>query len=50
MPAFIPTADTLSCAGTVILTAADPVTLLGDSYRVLDGLEAELRDAAAVPA
>jgi hypothetical protein len=50
MPAFTPTADTLSQAGTIILTAADPVTLLGDSYRILDGLEAELRDAAAVPA
>jgi hypothetical protein len=50
MPAFTPTADTLSQAGTIILTAAAPVTLLGDSYRILDGLEAELRDAAAVPA
>ena len=51
VPPFTPTADTLNSAGTLIPTAADPATLLRDCYRVLDGLEVALQDAAAgVPA
>jgi biotin carboxylase len=43
MPSFSPTAGTRNYAGTLFLRAPDPVTLQTDCFRILDGLEAELR-------
>jgi biotin carboxylase len=48
MPAYSPTAGTRNYAGTLFLRAPDPATLQADCFRIVDGLEAELRavDAA----
>jgi biotin carboxylase len=43
MPAFSPTAGTRNYAGTLFLRAPDPATLQADCFRIVDGLEAELR-------
>src|ERR671933_1819332 len=43
MPSFSPTAGTRNYAGTLFLRAPDPATLQADCFRIVDGLETELR-------
>ena len=44
MPAYSPTAGTRNYAGTLFLRAPDAETLQADCFRIVDGLEAALRE------
>ncbi len=47
MPAYYPGRGALGYAGSVYLTSTDPVTLLTDSNRVMNGLESAVRAEAS---